>query len=252
MKSLHIWLKEKLDIWSAEVNLKKVIAFALLLLLFVLGGCSYVVPSIPTTPSIEPSPIEQPTVEPTEPASPVPTKLPDVQPMDSQALSSGSLFFTPTTEDLDFVVLAPAYFEFGTVSSTSTIDTWTEDGYLQVSKYTVSHQQGDPLYFIIFNDSYNSFMFEIKYEDAVDEINWCEATQRAYYKAPFGVEQTVAIADTSIELQAGEAITIPISIVLTEDIEYPEYWEFRLSVLRRNFSGTQEVGGKIRVFVSMR
>ena len=222
--------------------MKKFIVLALLLPLIAIGGCAYTVPDIPIEPS--------PTV-PVEPTEPEPS---DVQLVDETVnyMASGSLFFTPTSEETDFVVLAPAYFEFGTVSPSSTIDTWTEDSYLQVGRNKVNYKQGDPLYFIIFNDSINAYTFEIRYEDTVNDLTWSEATQLAYHKAPLGVKQAVAIADSSVELQAGEAITIPFSVTLPEDMEYPLLWEFRLSILRKDPGSMQEVGGKIRVFVSMK
>ena len=229
--------------------MKQLIVSVLLILLLAIGGCAYVIPDDIATPDTPPP------VEPTE------TKPSDVQPepVNVQPVVStvddmvcGSLFFTPTSEDVDFLVLAPAYFEFGTVSPDSNIDTRTDNGYLQVGSHRLNYKKGDPLYFVIFNDSVNSYTFEIKYENAVDEVNWSEATQLAYFKAPLGVEQAVAIAESSVELQSGEAITIPFAVILSDDMEYPELWEFRLSVLRKAPGSTQEVGAKIRVFVSMK
>ena len=191
-----------------------------------------------------------------EPTEPEPTKPQpaNVQPVVETVndMVSGSLFFTPTSEDIDFVVLAPAYFEFGTVSPDSTIDTRTDNGYLQVGSHRLNYKSGDPLFFVIFNDSVNSYNFEIKYEDTVDEVNWSAATQLAYYKAPLGVEQAVTIAESSVELKPGEAATIPFSVTLSDDIEYPALWEFGLAILRKAPGSTQEVGGRIRVFVSMK
>ena len=236
--------------------MKQLIVSVLLILLLAIGGCAYVIPDDIATPNTPPP------VETTEPlpsdVQPEPTK-PQPEPVNVQPVVStvddmvcGSLFFTPTSDEIDFVVLAPAYFEFGTVSPDSNIDTRTDNGYLQVGSHRLNYKKGDPLYFVIFNDSVNSYTFEIKYENAVDEVNWSEATQLAYFKAPLGVQQAVAIAESSVELQSGEAITIPFSVTLSDDMEYPELWEFRLAVLRKVPGSTQEVGAKIRVFVSMK
>jgi len=233
--------------------MKRLIVSVLLILLLVIGGCAYVIPDDIATPDtpVEPSPIVP--VEPTEP-EPTKPQPANVQPVVETVndMVSGSLFFTPTSEDIDFVVLAPAYFGFGTVSPDSTIDTRTDDGYLQVGSHRLNYKKGDPLFFVIFNDSTHTYNFEIKYEDAVDEVNWSAATQLAYYKAPLGVEQAVTIAESSVELQPGEAATIPFSVTLSDAIEYPQLWEFGLVVLRKDPGSSQEVGGRIRVFVSMK
>lgn len=235
--------------------MRKLIILALLMLLLAIGGCAYVIPADITAPdtSAEPPPIVP--VEPTEPEPIKPQpEPPNVQPVVETVnkMASGSLFFTPTSEEIDFIVLAPAYFEFGNVSPGSTIDTRTDDGYLQVGSHRLNYKRGDPLCFVVFNDSINAYTFEIKYEDTVKDLTWSEATQLAYFKAPLGVEQAVTIAESVVELQAGEARMISYSVILPTDIEYPELWEFRLSVLRKDPWATQEVGAKIRVFVSMK
>ena len=235
--------------------MKRLIVSVLLILLLAIGGCAYVIPDDVTAPD---TPVEPSPTVPVEPSEPEPTK-PQIEPANVQPvvetvndMVSGSLFFTPTSEDIDFVVLAPAYFEFGTVSPDSTIDTRTDDGYLQVGSHRLNYKKGDPLYLVIFNDSVNTYNFEVKYKDAVDEVNWSAATQLAYYKAPLGVEQAVTIAESSVKLQPGEAATIPFSVTLSDDLIYPQLWEFGLAVLRKDPGSSQEVGGRIRVFVSMK
>lgn len=217
--------------------MKKLIPLVLAVVLLAVGGCTYEVPtpSLPSTEEEAESDVNEVDVE-----------------TASEGVAGGSLYFTPRSETMDYVVLAPAYFEFGTVSTGSVIDTWTEDGYLQVDRNRVNYARGDPLYLVVFNDSVNSYDYEIVYEAPIDALNWSEATQQAYEKAPPSVKDAVAFSETEVRLEGGEARMIPFSLVVPEGTEYPQLWEFRISVMRRDLASTTQVGGKIRVFVSMK
>lgn len=212
-----------------------------------LGGCvrqwvPLEPPSSPIVPLVPPASETAPPVTPNVPSTPVPIVTPTL----------GKTLRLPITGgETDRLVVSPAYFEFGNVTPTSTIDTWTSDGYITVGNYKVNYPRGEPLCLIIFNDSPYEYTYELEAENAPEEVNWCEATQKNYAQSPVAVNLIIAIGEPSFTLQSGEAKAAAFSIQLRDVVEYPNQWECRISVVGLAPGGVQK-GVKIRVFVYMR
>ena len=151
-------------------------------------------------------------------------------------------------------VIAPSYLEFKNVGLGDTIDTWVESQYSDIKGHVVSYQAGDPLCVIVFNPFNEVRSYGINYLDAANEINICQSLNNdiKYSKAPSGFYQYVTLSSSSVTVNPRSIKKIPFSVFIANELKYPKNWEFRINIIDEKIIGNLNIGGTVRIFISMR
>jgi len=147
--------------------------------------------------------------------------------------------------------ISPAFFEFEEVVPGAVIDTWTADGHAVVGGDWVSYRLGEQLWLLVYNGLDSSVTYSLKCVNAPREVNHSEATGKDYFQAPGEFLAGVSLP-SMITIEAHSAMKIPLRLQFPADIEYPDQWEFRISVFDLKVQGMVETGLEFRFFTTMR
>jgi len=177
---------------------------------------------------------------------------PDVSNREERYLDSpvGGTFSVDAKVVMDKCI-APAVFEFENVIPGAVIDTWTDDSYVLVGEDWVSYTVGQDMWMLVYNGLDSTVTYSLKLVNAPEELNECKFTGKWYSKAPEGALGGVTFPKT-ITVGPMSAIKVPISINYPEGIDYPDQWEFRISVFDLRVLGMVETGLEFRFFSYMR
>ena len=143
----------------------------------------------------------------------------------------------------------PAYMEFFGVRDGTVLDTWTNDGYVNIGQARVDYKKGDNLCIFAYNGYSEPVKFNIYYEDIKGETAYCQATNQTYSKAPPAAWMWFKISKPQPEIAAKSVVPIPFSLSIPKDVELPEQWEFRIHIQPVNV-GTMVGDASIRILVS--
>lgn len=150
----------------------------------------------------------------------------------------------------------PAFFEISEVRPDGVVDTWTSDGRLNVGETYVEYRKGEPMFFLLYNQTDTPSEFSISVEDAPSDVNYLRSGSRPnvpLYRAPAGFLEWVSVPAVVV-VQPGHAYKVPFGFVVPElDEGYPGNWEFRIRLADpKNQAGNVVVEYTLRVVIYMR
>ncbi len=210
----------------------KVTCLVMLLLFALLSlGCTPSVGYYVYQPS-EPSAVATPLIVPKPASMPVPIGVP-----------------IKVNNDGIKVPGVPAYIEFFGVRDGSLLDTWTNDGYVDIGEARVVYERGSPLSIFVYNGYDEPVMFRIFYEDIPQNSAYCLATNKTYSKAPAQAWEWLKITEPRPLVGAQSVTPIPFSLSIPKGVEPPDYWEFRIHITPMSV-GTVVSDASIRMLVS--
>lgn len=127
-------------------------------------------------------------------------------------------------------LVVPAYFEFDKVKDGTLVDTWTDDGFVNVGQARVTYEAGEPVFILIFNGSDETKLFALKCVNAPRDVNHADCTGMDYVKAPATIASWVTLSQSIVSIGAGCARAVPFALSIPEGTSLPEQWEFRILI----------------------
>lgn len=147
--------------------------------------------------------------------------------------------------------IAPAVYEFGSVIPGAIVDTWTVNGYVPVGGDWVSYKAGEQLWMLVYNGLDSKVTYNLKCVSLLEDTTHCDLTGQDYSGTPEGALVGITFPST-VTIEPMSAMKIPLSINYPMGVEYPNQWEFRISVFDLKVWEMVETGLEFRLFTYMR
>lgn len=148
--------------------------------------------------------------------------------------------------------VAPAFYQFGSLPTEATIDTWTMNGTVVLGKSIIGYQAGDSIWLLLYNGLSTNSTFQLQLVNAPEVSNPGPAGVGGLYaKAPEGFVTGITVPNL-ITVEPYSCYKVPLNIHLAKSLEYPEKWEFRILVTTLEVSGQVTTGLEVRYLCSMR